>query len=193
MMTKKGEKVFGKITKSFMGMSRNKRILIIGVSAMCLIMIFAGILNKSKNNLEKASEQLSSAVEGQQQANSAPPPLSAANTEMFDPSAIEQAKNEPVVQESVEETIINQQDNPYEVFPQPKAEKPRDMIVYLKGIKNEISFINSKGKNFQHNKRVWSKGEKFNDWYIIESVNSVYIRFYDNAEKYSYNLRFIEE
>lgn len=198
--------MFEKMKKRFKSMPPKMRILIVGALAICLIMIFAGVLNSSKNSMEEASEKLSDAIETQQE-KTPPSPLpssdynnqEAQNTGMFDPNAIENAKRESSLLQENENAdsldVVQNSNEEYNVL-LPKREtrqKPSDMIVYLKGIKEEISFIEPRSKTFEYEKKTWNKGEKFNGWYTIENVNNVYIRFYDDEKKYSYNLRFIEE
>ena len=75
------------------------------------------------------------------------------------------------------------------------ADKARDFIEeqkfvdFIKSIKGDI--IIYPDKTFKFKNKIYQANDKFQDKYLIESVDSISIRFQDN--KFAYSLRFIEE
>lgn len=77
----------------------------------------------------------------------------------------------------------------------PNADKARDFIEeqkfvdFIKSIKGDI--IIYPDKTFKFKNKIYQANDKFQDKYLIESVDSISIRFQD--KKFAYSLRFIEE
>ena len=75
------------------------------------------------------------------------------------------------------------------------ADKARDFIEeqkfvdFIKSIKGDI--IIYPDKTFKFKNKIYQANDKFQDKYLIESVDSISIRFQD--KKFAYSLRFIEE
>lgn len=67
-----------------------------------------------------------------------------------------------------------------------KTQKPKDMIVFLKEIQNEIDLETN---SFKYDLKTYRVGEKFLNFFLIESITNNFIRFQD--DEYSYNLRFL--
>jgi C2 domain containing protein len=75
------------------------------------------------------------------------------------------------------------------------ADKARDFIEeqkfvdFIKSIKGDIVIYPD--KTFKFKNKIYQANDKFQDKYLIESVDSISIRFQD--KKFAYSLRFIEE
>ena len=75
------------------------------------------------------------------------------------------------------------------------ADKARDFIEeqkfvdFIKSIKGDI--IIYPDKTFKFKNKIYQANDKFQDKYLVESVDSISIRFQD--KKFAYSLRFIEE
>lgn len=67
-----------------------------------------------------------------------------------------------------------------------KTQKPKDMIAFLKEIQARIEL---RANSFKYELKTYKAGEKFLDFFLIESITSNFIRFQDT--EYSYNLRFL--
>ena len=69
-----------------------------------------------------------------------------------------------------------------------KTQKPKDMIAFLKEIQNEIELETN---SFKYDLKTYRAGDKFLDFFLIESITNNFIRFEDTD--YAYNLRFLGE
>lgn len=67
-----------------------------------------------------------------------------------------------------------------------KTQKPKDMIAFLKEIQVGIEL---RTNSFKYELKTYKAGEKFLDFFLIESITNNFIRFQD--DEYSYNLRFL--
>ncbi|WP_416860883.1 hypothetical protein [Helicobacter ganmani] len=67
-----------------------------------------------------------------------------------------------------------------------KSQKPKDMIAFLKEIQAGIEL---RTNSFKYELKTYKAGEKFLDFFLIESITNNFIRFQDT--EYSYNLRFL--
>ena len=67
-----------------------------------------------------------------------------------------------------------------------KTQKPKDMIAFLKEIQAGIEL---RTNSFKYELKTYKAGEKFLDFFLIESITNNFIRFQD--AEYSYNLRFL--
>lgn len=67
-----------------------------------------------------------------------------------------------------------------------KTQKPKDMIAFLKEIQGEISLETN---SFKYDLKTYKAGDKFLNFFLIESITNNFIRFQD--DEYSYNLRFL--
>lgn len=67
-----------------------------------------------------------------------------------------------------------------------KTQKPKDMIAFLKEIQAGIEL---RTNSFKYELKTYKAGEKFLDFFLIESITNNFIRFQDT--EYSYNLRFL--
>ncbi|EAH8851389.1 hypothetical protein CDJ58_07060 [Campylobacter lari] len=73
-----------------------------------------------------------------------------------------------------------------------KTQKPKDMVLFLKNIKQQI-FISKDLNSFKYDYKDFYIGDKFLNWYLVEDININFIRFKDQELNYSYNLRFYGE
>lgn len=67
-----------------------------------------------------------------------------------------------------------------------KNQKLKDMIAFLKEIQVGIEL---RTNSFKYELKTYKAGEKFLDFFLIESITNNFIRFQDT--EYSYNLRFL--
>lgn len=67
-----------------------------------------------------------------------------------------------------------------------KSQKPKDMIAFLQEIQSGIEL---RTNSFKYELKTYKAGEKFLDFFLIESITNNFIRFQDT--EYSYNLRFL--
>lgn len=72
-----------------------------------------------------------------------------------------------------------------------RSQKPNDMIAYLKSIQKDIDFRGGTLPYFKFEDKEYNVGEKLRGWYLIEKIDTNFIRFKD--DDYAYNLRFIKE
>ncbi|HIF9806742.1 TPA: hypothetical protein ACX8VE_001485 [Campylobacter jejuni] len=73
-----------------------------------------------------------------------------------------------------------------------KTQRPEDMIVFLKDLQKDIQLQNS-SNTFKYDLKEYKVGDKFLNWFEIEDINRNFIRFRDEKQNYSYNLRFLGE
>ncbi len=69
-----------------------------------------------------------------------------------------------------------------------KTQRPKDMIEFLKEKQKDIELLASKN-DFKYDLKEYKVGDKFLEWFEIESINKNFIRFKD--KDYAYNLRFL--
>lgn len=69
-----------------------------------------------------------------------------------------------------------------------KAQKPEEMIPYLKEIQKDCE-LNKTQLTFKFEGKELKAGDKLNSWYLIEEITKNYVRFKET--NYAYNLRFI--
>lgn len=94
----------------------------------------------------------------------------------------------PIKQESptidIEPAVIHNPNN----LPRAEIEKrDREIRAFLKSIQSQITL---RGNTFSYHNNIYHIGDKL-EGYEIEDINSVYIRFIDNATALHYNLRFL--
>ena len=108
--------------------------------------------------------------------------------------AMEEQKKMEQAQESTKPAVslIKKQEKEEQAS---NADKARDFIEeqkfvdFIKSIKGDI--IIYPDKTFKFKNKIYQANDKFQDKYLIESVDSISIRFQD--KKFAYSLRFIEE
>lgn len=108
--------------------------------------------------------------------------------------AMEEQKNMEQAQEPTKPAVnlIKKQEKEEQAS---NADKARDFIEeqkfvdFIKSIKGDI--IIYPDKTFKFKNKIYQANDKFQDKYVIESVDSVSIRF--KNKKFAYSLRFIEE
>lgn len=108
--------------------------------------------------------------------------------------AMEEQKKMEQAQEPTKPTVslIKKQEKEEQAS---NADKARDFIEeqkfvdFIKSIKGDI--IIYPDKTFKFKNKIYQANDKFQDKYLIESVDSISIRFQD--KKFAYSLRFIEE
>lgn len=114
--------------------------------------------------------------------------------ELREQQAMEEQKNMEQAQEPTKPAVslIKKQEKEEQSS---NADKTRDFIEeqkfvdFIKSIKGDI--IIYPDKTFKFKNKIYQANDKFQDKYLIESVDSVSIRFKD--KKFAYSLRFIEE
>ena len=97
-------------------------------------------------------------------------------------------KNELEAEASIKElpnTNLNQEEAIREIA---KTQRPKDMIEFLKEKQKDIEILASKNL-FKYELKEYKVGDKFLEWFEIESITKNFIRFKD--KDYAYNLRFI--
>lgn len=108
--------------------------------------------------------------------------------------AMEEQKNMEQAQEPTKPAVnlIKKQEKEEQAS---NADKARDFmeeqkfVDFIKSIKGDI--IIYPDKTFKFKNKIYQANDKFQDKYVIESVDSVSIRF--KNKKFAYSLRFIEE
>lgn len=112
----------------------------------------------------------------------------------FDENRLEEAQAQATIEANnadsnaeIEALIptMGQAETEQSVKKEPIRIKPEDMIVYLKGIKEDIRMQDN---SFLHNNIYYYVGDKFEGWWVIERITPNFIRFQE--KDYSYNLRF---
>ena len=114
--------------------------------------------------------------------------------ELREQQAMEEQKNMEQAQEPTKPAVnlIKKQEKEEQAS---NADKARDFIEeqkfvdFIKSIKGDI--IIYPDKTFKFKNKIYQANDKFQDKYVIESVDSVSIRF--KNKKFAYSLRFIEE
>jgi hypothetical protein CRE_29518 len=114
--------------------------------------------------------------------------------ELREQQAMEEQKNMEQAQEPTKPAVslIKKQEKEEQAS---NADKARDFIEeqkfvdFIKSIKGDI--IIYPDKTFKFKNKIYQANDKFQDKYLVESVDSISIRFKD--KKFAYSLRFIEE
>lgn len=190
--------------KNFLNNGKNRKILIVTLIILIsfvIIYLLVVNLNKTKNNSIEYFETIKN------NNNIVPPKIP--DQDLFDDKAIENIKNanfkEPKnkeekeltkLEQEVEEKIADISDIQAEAQKQKekikkieRTQKPDNMVAYLKKIQKDIEF-RGYDLNFKYEMKEYHENDLFNNWYKIEKISPIFIRFKD--ENYEYNLRFID-
>lgn len=118
------------------------------------------------------------------------PPTSSSPQTSDEVASFAKDKNDLDVQKNLQ-TLPNANLNQAEAIKQiAKIQKPKDMIAFLKSIQKDIDFSKD-NYSFKYEMKEYKQGEKFLNFFDIETITANFIRFKD--KNYAYNLRFLGE
>ena len=168
-------------------LDRNKMIILIAIIFLFFSSALVLLFMSKDQELELSSEAYVSQneVKQEQEANYT---FDFSNVEFKDVKGMNDV-NESIVPDlsSVDAEKMKQEEMIRKIK---KKKKPKDMIAYLKSIQKDFDF-KSNSNSFKYDLKEYIANDKFKDWWKIEKIGGIYIRFED--DEYSYNLRFLGE
>ena len=189
------QEAFGSIDRanSKKSFSKNKKIIIAIVSLIAFLLVVGLIRAFFENSNKIDTEKLSNAYEKQKEEYKAPPPLEKKyGIDEAKLNALKDSSKENTQEASQADKSTQEASQAYqEAKIMYEEKKPENMVEFLKKEMGNMEF-QRKYLSFIFQQQRYVRGDSFKGWWKIEEITPNYIRFFDDNEKYSYNLRFVD-